>query len=120
MSGMSWESVGICRRGSWELCRRSPSVVTERDTDCATIFISADGAADEIQHYEDCRYIGPHEAIWRILHFSMHGLTPNVYWLQLHLKGEHYVYFNPEGGLEAAVHQGRNVRTMLEAFYIVS
>ena len=50
----------------------------------------------------------------------MHGLTPNVYRLQLHLKGEHYVYFNPEGGLEAAVHQGRNVRTMLEAFYIVS
>ena len=88
--------------------------------DRATIFVSADGAADEIRHYEDCRYIGPHEAIWRILHFSMHGLTPNVYRLQLHLKGEHYVYFNPEGGLEAAVHQGRNVRTMLEAFYIVS
>ena len=31
MSGMSWESVGICRQGLWELCRRSPSVVTERD-----------------------------------------------------------------------------------------
>ena len=88
--------------------------------DHATISISADGAADEIRHYEDCRYIGPHEAIWRILHFSMHGMTPNVYRLQLHLKGEHYVYFNPEGGLQAAVQQGRNVRTMLEAFYIVS
>ena len=88
--------------------------------DHATIFISADGAADEIRHYEDCRYIGPHEAIWRILHFSMHGMTPNVYQLQLHLRGEHYVYFNPEGGLDAAVRQGRNVRTMLDAFYIVS
>ena len=32
MSGMSWESVGICWRGSWELCRRSPSVVTEHDS----------------------------------------------------------------------------------------
>ena len=32
MSGMSWESVGICRQGSWELCRRSPLVVMERDT----------------------------------------------------------------------------------------
>ena len=32
MSGMSWESVGICQRGLWELCQRSPSVVTECDS----------------------------------------------------------------------------------------
>ena len=46
MSGMSWESVGICRRGSWELCRRSPSVVTECDSlECCR------GVAQTEEHY---------------------------------------------------------------------
>ena len=50
------------------------------------------------------------EAIWRLLHFSLYGIIPTVYWLHLHLKGQHYVCFNAdtEGGLDHAVQQGGN------------
>ena len=88
--------------------------------DRATIVISPDGAADEIRHYQDCRYIGPAEAMWRIFQFSLHGCTPNVYRLQLHLQGESQVYFHPEQGLPEALEQAENRRSMLDAFYIVS
>src|SRR6202453_2845067 len=47
--------------------------------DRATIQVSPEGAADEVRHYEDGRYIGPPEAIWRMFHFSLHGITPTVY-----------------------------------------
>src|SRR5258705_2194002 len=47
-----------------------------------------DGAADEIRHYQDCHYISPPEAMWHIFQFALHGCTPTVYRLQLHLQGE--------------------------------
>jgi len=88
--------------------------------DHATIVISPDGAADEIHHYQDCCYIGPAEAMWHIFQFSLHGSTPNVYCLQLHLQGENQVYFDPEQGLPDALERAANRRSMLDAFYIVS
>src|SRR5260221_5196347 len=88
--------------------------------DHATIIISPDGAADEIRHYQDCCYISPPEAVWHILQFSLHGCTPNVYCLQLHLQGENQVYFDPDQELPHAVQQAANRRSMLDAFYIVS
>ena len=88
--------------------------------DHATIIISPDGAADEIHHYQDCHYISPPEAVWHIFQFSLHGCTPNVYCLQLHLLGENQVFFDPDQALPDAVQQAANRRSMLDAFYIVS
>ena len=88
--------------------------------DHATIIISPDGAADEIHHYQDCHYISPPEAVWHIFQFSLHGCTPNVYRLQLHLQGENQVFFDPDQALPDAVQQAANRRSMLDGFYIVS
>src|SRR5258705_9394966 len=60
--------------------------------DHATIVVSSNGDIDEIHHYQDCHYIGPPEAMWRILQFPIHSSTPTVYRLQLHLQGENQVY----------------------------
>ena len=79
-----------------------------------------DGAADEIHHYQDCHYISPPEAVWDIFQFSLHGCTPNVYCLQLHLLGENQVFFDRDQALPDAVQQAANGRSMLDAFYIVS
>ena len=40
---------------------------------------------DEIQNFQDARYIGPHEACWRILGFSIHSRDPAVQLLAVHL-----------------------------------
>src|SRR5260221_11338687 len=88
--------------------------------DHATIIISPDGTADEIHHYQDCHYISPPEAMWRILQFSLHGCTPNVYHLQLHLQGDKQVYFDPDQALPDVVQWAENRRSMLDAFFIVS
>src|SRR5260370_14442254 len=60
------------------------------------------------------------EVMWHIFHFSLHGSTPNVYHLQLHLQGENQVYFDPDQGLPDALERAANRRSMLDAFYIVS
>src|SRR6266436_10121970 len=88
--------------------------------DHATIIVSPDGAADEIHHYQDCRYISPPEAMWCIFQIALHGCTPTVYHLQLHLQGENQVYFDPDQELPHAVQQAANRRSMLDGFYIVS
>ena len=88
--------------------------------DHATIVVSSNGDIDEIQQYQDCHYIGPPEAMWRILQFPLHSCTPTVYRLQLHLQGENQVYFDPEQPLETSLCQAANKRSMLDAFYRVS
>src|SRR5260370_5674688 len=88
--------------------------------DCATIVVSSSGDIDEIHHYQDCCYIGPPEAMWRILQFPIHSSTPTVYRLQLHLQGENQVYFDPDQPLETALQHAANKRSMLDPFYRVS
>ena len=51
---------------------------------------------DEVSDYIDGRYVGPHEAFWRILGFSLHDNTPSVIRLQCHLPDHQPVCFNPE------------------------
>jgi len=87
--------------------------------DRATIVVSSNGDIDEIRQYQDCRCIGPPEAMWQILQFPLHSCTPTVYRLQLHLQGENQVYFDPEQPLETSLRQAANKRSMLDAFYRV-
>ncbi|SAM01481.1 hypothetical protein [Absidia glauca] len=48
---------------------------------------------NEIDDYQNARYIGPCEAIWRILKYQVHLHTPPVFRLDLHLPGEQLVRF---------------------------
>ena len=47
-----------------------------------------DAAVDEIVQYLDARYVGPCEAVWRILEFPMHGRSHAVLRMPVHLKGK--------------------------------
>ena len=51
---------------------------------------------DEIIQYLDARYVGPCEAIWRILEFPMHGRSHAVQRLPVHLPDQQQVFFSAE------------------------
>src|ERR1700723_1635085 len=51
------------------------------------------GDQDEIKEFIDARYIGPVEACWRIMQFPMHGESPSVRRLPVHLKDKHDLYW---------------------------
>jgi hypothetical protein len=55
---------------------------------------------DEIKKYLDSRYIGPHEAAWRLFAFSMHSVLPSVERLTVHLPNEQMIYFNADDNPE--------------------
>ena len=58
--------------------------------DRATMEISG-RMQDEIKAYLDGQFIGPTEACWKIFEFNMHGESPAVQHLPIHLPNEHYV-----------------------------
>lgn len=49
---------------------------------------------NEIEWYQNARYIGPCEAVWRTLGFGIHMHYPTVTRLDIHLPGEQMVTFN--------------------------
>ena len=52
------------------------------------------GMQDEIKAHLDSQFIGPTEACWKIFEFNMHGKSPAVQYLSIHLSNEHYVNFH--------------------------
>jgi len=58
---------------------------------CAIYVQSDDGenVIDEIQTFQDARWVSPPEALWRIYEFNLTEMQPAVINLQLHLLGKH-------------------------------
>ncbi|KAJ1701031.1 hypothetical protein LUZ63_000810 [Rhynchospora breviuscula] len=54
---------------------------------------AAQAAPDEIRHYLDCRYLTPHESIWRIFSYSIHYSNPSVERLPVHLTSQNNIVF---------------------------
>jgi len=52
------------------------------------------GIQDKIKAHLDSCFIGPTEAYWKIFEFNMHGESPVVRCLSIHLPNEHYVNFH--------------------------
>ena len=50
-------------------------------------------SADDVLRYLDTRYVGPPEAVWRLLAFPMHGRSHVVERLFLHLENQQRVTF---------------------------
>jgi hypothetical protein len=61
----------------------------------------AEEARDEIREFQDGRYIGACEAVWRTFGFSNGEIWPPVQRLALHLPGEETVYVHADENLEA-------------------
>ena len=72
---------------------------------------------DEIQNYQDARYIGPHEACWRILGFDIHSRDPPVQLLAVHLQNMQRVTFRASDSLQSVVDDEHNKRTTLTEWF---
>ena len=59
---------------------------------------------DEIKNYQDARYLGSPEAVYRMLEYDIIEAKPSVTPLEVHLPGKQRVYFK-EGEEQAAAHR---------------
>ena len=72
---------------------------------------------DEIQNFQDGRFICPHEAMWRILNFKIHVREPAVQILSVHLQNMQQIIFRDSDDLESVVNRrDRKVTTLTEWF----
>ncbi|XP_046468080.2 uncharacterized protein [Neodiprion pinetum] len=71
---------------------------------------------NEIQDYVDSRYVGPMEAVWRILELPMHGLSHAVTRLPVHLPAQLYATFEDGREVKAATNE-KKWRTHLIAWF---
>lgn len=61
-----------------------------------TIAAVSSNNRDEVSRYQSGRYISSSEAVWRILSFPIHERYPPVTHLDIHLEGQHRIYFDPD------------------------
>ena len=73
---------------------------------------------DEVSEYQDGRYVGSVEAAWRLFDFPMHGASPPVQRLQVHLEDEQSVTYDAstQETVEAAVEAGPPATTLTAWF----
>lgn len=75
---------------------------------------SVQNNSDEVEKYENGRYISTSEAMWRFFDFPIHERFPTVVHLAVHLENGQRVYFN-QNNLQQIVQNPR--RTTLTAFF---
>ncbi len=71
---------------------------------------------DEIQQYQDARYVSASGAAWMLLSFPMVGHQPPVERLEVHLEGHHTIYFE-SGSEHQAVLKGEENPTKLMGWF---
>ncbi|RID68698.1 hypothetical protein BRARA_C00841, partial [Brassica rapa] len=72
---------------------------------------------DEIDRFQECRYISACEASWRLFSFHIHHNEPSVMKLTLHLPGKHRVVIDPTKRLEEVLSRDDIEKTMLTAYF---
>lgn len=72
---------------------------------------------DEITEYLEGRYIGPSEAIWRLLGYRVHEEFPPVQALPVHLPGQQPVRFPAGANADDIRRQKDNTRSPLMAYF---
>ena len=72
---------------------------------------------DEILQYLNARYVGPHQAVFRIMQYKMHDKSHIIIRLAVHLPLQQNVYYR-DGNEERALQVGRN--TILTAFFTLN
>ena len=72
---------------------------------------------DEIKSYISGRYIGSSEAVWRLFEFPVHGETPSVMHLPIHLPGGQMVSFDCAATTDHIMEQINEQRTPLIGFF---
>ncbi len=72
------------------------------------------GRYNEIDQFQDARYVSASEAAWRILAFDIVDNYPPVYRLEMHTEGHHAVLFREGEELPAAL---RGPKTKLTEWF---
>ncbi|EFP93666.2 uncharacterized protein PGTG_19561 [Puccinia graminis f. sp. tritici CRL 75-36-700-3] len=72
---------------------------------------------DETLKFINGRYIGPSEAVYRLLRFPTNEREPAIQRLAIHLDGQHTVYFTDQEGLERQMESGSAARTTLTEYF---
>nr|GEY44356.1 DNA helicase [Tanacetum cinerariifolium] len=68
---------------------------------------------DEIKNFVEAKYIGPHEACWRILEFLIHYRDPTVLTLAVHSENMQEIRFRSKDNLQAIVDNPTKKKTTL-------
>nr|GEU35836.1 DNA helicase PIF1, ATP-dependent [Tanacetum cinerariifolium] len=68
---------------------------------------------DEIKNFVEARYIGPHEACWRILDFPIHYRDPAVQILVVHLENMQRITFRSKDNLQSVVNNPTKKKQLL-------
>ncbi|XP_027166288.1 uncharacterized protein LOC113766278 [Coffea eugenioides] len=78
-----------------------------------------DGEAmvDEIQLFQDARWVSAQEAIWRIFEFNLNEMSPAVINLQVHLPGKQCVTYWKNQNLKNLLQWDHVSKTMLTEFF---
>lgn len=71
---------------------------------------------DEIKKYLDSRYLGPHEACWRLFQFKMHQIYPSIFRLPVHLPEQESILFHPDD-TEEEIRARLDQVTKLQGFF---
>ncbi|GES88499.1 uncharacterized protein LOC112012066 [Rhizophagus clarus] len=72
---------------------------------------------DEIKLYLDARYVSASESIWRIFHYRMHGRSPKVQRLAVHLPNHQYITFQDGEDLQDVIDRANSRKTTLTAWF---
>ena len=78
--------------------------------------LKIDNPNDEIECHLQARYIGPYEAMWRIMSYPTHEEFPTVYQLAVHLPDEQTVYFDEDIAPEELSEMLENMQSTLTGY----
>ncbi|GKA49641.1 hypothetical protein Tco_0742714, partial [Tanacetum coccineum] len=76
-----------------------------------------DQVVNEINRFQDARYVSPPKSMWQIYGFPLSNIYPSVMSLQVYLPNNQFVRFREDGVLTNIIKRERNKRSMLTAFF---
>ncbi|XP_062000159.1 uncharacterized protein LOC133717461 [Rosa rugosa] len=72
---------------------------------------------DEIATYLNCRYLTPHESVWRLFEYPIHSRHPAVQHLHIHLPLEQNIIFHECQSIESIIKHKSAEDTMLTGWF---
>ena len=76
-----------------------------------------DNIIDEINKFQDTRWVSPQEAIWRIFQFELIEMSTPVINMQLHLPNKQVIYYWKNQNLQNILYWDHVSRTMLTGYF---
>ncbi|KAJ3702672.1 hypothetical protein LUZ61_006377 [Rhynchospora tenuis] len=106
-------------RARVSLTRAQPNIGPNTNQDGASTSqqTQSEHIVDEVLDYLDCRYLTPHESIWRLFQYHIHYSHPSVERLPIHLPFENSLLFHDAQPLTQVVNNPVNRKTKLTAWF---